>query len=113
MSSSSSCRNKMALVMDTALLHHLDDSAFGLSRLSGLVPQSSIRFQIYLCPESCVNLPLSARARTPEAFGGVMAVRFDRCVDLLAPLCAATPAKLSRKERRARHCGIALTKMDQ
>ena len=33
--------------------------------------------------------------------------------DLLPPLCATTPAKLGRKERRARQCQIALREFEQ
>jgi methylenetetrahydrofolate--tRNA-(uracil-5-)-methyltransferase len=33
--------------------------------------------------------------------------------DLLPPLCAATPAKIGRQERRAQQCQIALAKIDQ
>ena len=33
--------------------------------------------------------------------------------DLLPPLCATTPARLDRKERHARQCRIALTKLEQ
>ena len=33
--------------------------------------------------------------------------------DLLPPLCAASPPRLGRKERRARQCQIALTKWEQ
>ena len=33
--------------------------------------------------------------------------------DLLPPLCAATPARLDRKERHARQCRIALEKWEQ
>ena len=33
--------------------------------------------------------------------------------DLLPPLCATTPPRLGRKERRARQCRIALTKWEQ
>ena len=52
-------QKKMILVLDAAFVHHrLDDSAPSGSR-GGVAwfHNHLFDFQIYLCPESCVNLP--------------------------------------------------------